>query len=117
MSEPMPGAAEIARRVAAREISAEAVTRAHLDRIAARDPSLDAFLAVTADRALAQARRVDAAIAGGGAAGPLAGVPVAVKDLLDIEGTVTTCGSRLLEGYRPPFTATAVQRLEAAAPS
>ena len=114
MSEPMPGAAEIARRVAAREISAEAVTRAHLDRIAARDASLDAFLTVTADRALAQARRVDAAIAGGGAAGPLAGVPVAVKDLLDIEGTVTTCGSRMLEGYRPPFTATAVQRLEAA---
>ena len=114
MSEPMPGAAEIARRVAAREISAEAVTRAHLDRIAARDASLDAFLTVTADRALAQARRVDATIAGGGAAGPLAGVPVAVKDLLDIEGTVTTCGSRMLEGYRPPFTATAVQRLEAA---
>ncbi|HZM53291.1 MAG TPA: Asp-tRNA(Asn)/Glu-tRNA(Gln) amidotransferase subunit GatA, partial [Vicinamibacteria bacterium] len=114
MSEPIPGAAEIARRVAARETSAEAVARAHLDRISARDPSLDAFLAVTADRALAQARRVDAAIAGGGAAGPLAGVPVAVKDLLDIEGTVTTCGSRLLEGYRPPFTATAVQRLEAA---
>jgi len=114
MSAPIPGAAEIARRVAARDTSAEAVTRAHLDRIAARDPSLDAFLAVTADRALAQARRVDAAIAGGGAAGPLAGVPVAVKDLLDIEGTVTTCGSRMLEGYRPPFTATAVQRLEAA---
>jgi len=114
MSEPIPGAAEIARRVAARETSAEAVARAHLDRISARDPSLDAFLAVTADRALAQARRVDATIAGGGAAGPLAGVPVAVKDLLDIEGTVTTCGSRLLEGYRPPFTATAVQRLEAA---
>ena len=114
MSEPMPGAAEIARRVAARETSAEAVTRAHLDRIAARDASLDAFLTVTADRALAQARRVDATIAGGGAAGPLAGVPVAVKDLLDIEGTVTTCGSRMLEGYRPPFTATAVQRLEAA---
>jgi aspartyl-tRNA(Asn)/glutamyl-tRNA(Gln) amidotransferase subunit A len=114
MSDARPGAAEIARRVAARETSAEAVTREHLDRIAQRDAGLDAFLAVTADRALAQARRVDAALAAGGQAGPLAGVPVAVKDLLDIEGTVTTCGSRILEGYRPPFTATAVARLEAA---
>ncbi|HEY8148345.1 MAG TPA: Asp-tRNA(Asn)/Glu-tRNA(Gln) amidotransferase subunit GatA, partial [Vicinamibacteria bacterium] len=75
---------------------------------------LEAFLTVTADRALAQAKRVDAAIAGGAAPGLLAGVPVAVKDLLDIEGVVTTCGSRILAGYRPPFTATAVARLEAA---
>jgi aspartyl-tRNA(Asn)/glutamyl-tRNA(Gln) amidotransferase subunit A len=114
MSDARPGAAEIARRVAARETSAEAVTREHLDRIAQRDAGLEAFLTVTADRALAQAKRVDAAIAGGAAPGPLAGVPVAVKDLLDIEGVVTTCGSRILEGYRPPFTATAVARLEAA---
>jgi aspartyl-tRNA(Asn)/glutamyl-tRNA(Gln) amidotransferase subunit A len=114
MSDARPGAAEIARRVAARETSAEAVTREHLDRIAERDAGLEAFLTVTADRALAQAKRVDAAIAGGAAPGPLAGVPVAVKDLLDIEGVVTTCGSRMLEGYRPPFTATAVARLEAA---
>jgi aspartyl-tRNA(Asn)/glutamyl-tRNA(Gln) amidotransferase subunit A len=114
MSDARPGAAEIARRVAARETSAEAVTREHLDRIAQRDAGLEAFLTVTADRALAQAKRVDAAIAGGAAPGPLAGVPVAVKDVLDIEGVVTTCGSRILEGYRPPFTATAVARLEAA---
>jgi aspartyl-tRNA(Asn)/glutamyl-tRNA(Gln) amidotransferase subunit A len=114
MSDTRPTAAEIARRVADRETSAEAVTREHLDRIARRDAGLDAFLTVTADRALAQAKRVDAALAAGGAAGPLAGVPVAVKDLLDIEGIATTCGSRILEGYRPPFTATAVTRLEAA---
>jgi aspartyl-tRNA(Asn)/glutamyl-tRNA(Gln) amidotransferase subunit A len=114
MSDARPGAAEIARRVAARETSAEAVTREHLDRIAERDAGLEAFLTVTADRALVQAKRVDAAIAGGAAPGLLAGVPVAVKDLLDIEGVATTCGSRILEGYRPPFTATAVARLEAA---
>jgi len=114
MSEARPGAAEIARRVAARETSAEAVTREHLDRIAQRDAGLEAFLTVSADRALAQAKRVDAALAGGAAPGPLAGVPVAVKDLLHIEGVATTCGSRILEGYRPPFTATAVARLEAA---
>ena len=114
MSGARPGAAEIARRVAGRETSAEAVTREHLDGIGRRDPGLDAFLSVMADRALGQARRLDAALAAGAAAGPLAGVPVAVKDLLDIEGVPTTCGSRILEGYRPPFTATAVARLEAA---
>jgi aspartyl-tRNA(Asn)/glutamyl-tRNA(Gln) amidotransferase subunit A len=57
---------------------------------------------------------VDAAIAAGRPGGPLAGVPVAIKDLIDIEGVPTTCGSRILEGYRPPFTATVVERLEAA---
>ena len=95
-------AVEIARRVAGREISAEALTREHLDAIAARDKGLDAFLAVTADRALAQARRLDAALAGGAPAGPLAGVPVAVKDLLDIEGVPTTCGSRILGAIARP---------------
>ena len=114
MSDRPPGAVEIARRVAAGETSAEAVTREHLDLISRRDAGLDAFLAVTADRALAQARRVDAEIAAGGRPGPLAGVPVAIKDLLDLEGVPTTCGSRILEGYRPPFTATAVARLEQA---
>jgi aspartyl-tRNA(Asn)/glutamyl-tRNA(Gln) amidotransferase subunit A len=114
MSGPPATAVEIARRVSRRETSAEAVTREHLDAIAARDKGLDAFLAVTADRALDQARRLDAALAAGAPPGPLAGVPVAVKDLLDIEGVPTTCGSRILDGYRPPFTATAVARLEAA---
>ena len=114
MSATPAGVAEIARRVARRETSAEAVTRQHLDLISGRDAGLGAFLSVTADRALERARRLDAALAAGAAAGPLAGVPVAVKDLLDVEGVATTCGSRILEGYRPPFTATAVARLEAA---
>jgi aspartyl-tRNA(Asn)/glutamyl-tRNA(Gln) amidotransferase subunit A len=114
MSEAPIGAAEIARRVAGREASAEEVTREHLGRISRGDAALGAFLTVTADRALAQARALDAALAGGAPAGPLAGVPVAVKDVLDVEGVPTTCASRILEGYRPPFTATAVTRLEAA---
>jgi len=107
-------AAEIRRRVAAREQSAEAVTRAHLDRIAAVDGKVDAFLLVLADRALERARRLDEALDRGEKAPPLAGVPIAVKDVLDVEGLPTTCGSRILEGYRPPFTATALARLEAA---
>jgi aspartyl-tRNA(Asn)/glutamyl-tRNA(Gln) amidotransferase subunit A len=107
-------AAEIRRRVAARETTAEAVTRAHLDRIAAVDGKVDAFLLVLKDRALERAQQLDAALRRGEQAPPLAGVPVAIKDVLDIEGLPTTCGSRILEGYRPPFTATAVKRLEAA---
>jgi aspartyl-tRNA(Asn)/glutamyl-tRNA(Gln) amidotransferase subunit A len=107
-------ATEIAARVKARDLSAEEVTRAHLDRIEALDGKVNAFLAVFADRALSRARDVDADVTAGRPLGALAGVPVAVKDVLDMEGLPTTCGSRILEGYRPPFTATAVQRLEAA---
>jgi aspartyl-tRNA(Asn)/glutamyl-tRNA(Gln) amidotransferase subunit A len=109
-----PSAADIARRVRTREVSAVEVAREHLDRIARLEPKIDAFLHVTAERALERARAVDAATAAGQPVGPLAGVPVAIKDLLDVEGVPTTCGSRILEGYRPPFTATVVERLEAA---
>src|SRR5688572_25597625 len=107
-------AAEIARRVKAREVSAEEVAREHCRRIEERDPALGAFLLVSAERALAAARKVDAVVARGEDPGPLAGVPVAVKDVLAVAGLPTTCGSRILEGYRPPFTATCVERLEAA---
>jgi aspartyl-tRNA(Asn)/glutamyl-tRNA(Gln) amidotransferase subunit A len=104
------GAAEIARRVAQRDVSAEEVTRAHLDRLRDVEPSLDAFLHVDEEAALRRARRVDGLLSNVDP-GPLAGVPVAVKDLLHVGGMPTTCGSRILEGYRPPFTATAVERL------
>jgi aspartyl-tRNA(Asn)/glutamyl-tRNA(Gln) amidotransferase subunit A len=107
-------ATEVARRVAAREVSAEEVARAALDRVVERDPALGAFLHVTAERALESARRVDRGLGAGQVVPPLAGVPLAVKDVLDIEGVPTTCGSRILEGYRPPFTSTAVDRLERA---
>ena len=113
-ADPRPTAAGIARRVRSGEVSAAEVAREHLDRIARLEPKVDAFLHVTAERAMEKARTVDAAIAAGTPLGPLAGVPVAIKDLLDIEGVPTTCGSRVLEGYRPPFTATVVERLEAA---
>jgi len=107
-------AVELRRKVAGREVSAEEVTRAHLDRLRAVEPRIDAYLLVLEERALERARALDRSLAAGQPAPALAGVPVAVKDVLDIEGLPTTCGSRILEGYRPPFTATAVQRLEAA---
>jgi aspartyl-tRNA(Asn)/glutamyl-tRNA(Gln) amidotransferase subunit A len=106
-------AAEIRRQVAARSVSAEEVTRDHLDRMATVEPHIEALLGVLADRALDRARRLDKSLAAGEPVPALAGVPVVLKDILDLEGVATTCGSRMLEGYRPPFTATAVARLEA----
>jgi aspartyl-tRNA(Asn)/glutamyl-tRNA(Gln) amidotransferase subunit A len=108
------GAAEIRRLVAGREVSCEEVARHHLDRVAAIDPSLGAFLTVAAERALGRARALDEALARGEPVPPLAGVPLAVKDVLHVSGLPTTCGSRMLEGYRPPFSAAAVERLERA---
>ncbi|MFC5061409.1 Asp-tRNA(Asn)/Glu-tRNA(Gln) amidotransferase subunit GatA [Actinomycetospora atypica] len=107
-------AAEIARRVQAREISSVEVTRAHLDRIAAVEPALNAFLHVDAEGALAAAEAVDAEIAAGTVRSPLAGVPVAIKDNIATADMPTTCASRILEGWRPPYDATVVARLRAA---
>jgi aspartyl-tRNA(Asn)/glutamyl-tRNA(Gln) amidotransferase subunit A len=107
-------AAATRERVARRDVSAEDVVRAHLDRIHAVDAALGAFLAVAPERALERARSLDAALAGGAPAPALAGVPIAVKDIVHVSGLPTTCGSRILDGYRPPFEATVVTRLEAA---
>ncbi|MEU4771945.1 Asp-tRNA(Asn)/Glu-tRNA(Gln) amidotransferase subunit GatA [Micromonospora sp. NPDC023644] len=107
-------ATEIAGLVASGETSAVEVTRAHLDRIAAVEDRVNAFLHVDAEGALAAAGEVDARRAAGEELGPLAGVPVAVKDVLTTKGVPTTVGSRILEGWRPPYDSTIVQRLRAA---
>ncbi|GAC1327677.1 MAG: Asp-tRNA(Asn)/Glu-tRNA(Gln) amidotransferase subunit GatA [Mycobacteriales bacterium] len=107
-------ATSLAASMAAGDVSAVEVTQAHLDRIAAVEPSVHAFLHVSTDRALAAARRVDEARATGEQLGPLAGVPLALKDVMTQRGVPTTCGSRILEGWRPPYDATVVTRLEAA---
>src|SRR5271154_2794740 len=100
--------------LAARKVSARELTREFYARIAARNPELNAFLALSPERAYAKADEIDAAIADGELLPPLAGVPVAIKDVLSTRGTTTTCGSKILEHYVPPFDATAVERLEAA---
>ncbi|MGC4815559.1 Asp-tRNA(Asn)/Glu-tRNA(Gln) amidotransferase subunit GatA [Micromonospora sp. DT228] len=104
-------ATEIATLVAGGETSAVEVTQAHLDRIAAVDDRVHAFLHVDSEGALAAARAVDERRAAGEELGPLAGVPVAVKDVLATRGVPTTVGSKILEGWRPPYDATIVQRL------
>ena len=103
-------AVELAAAIAARDVTAVEVTQAHLDRIGAVDEQLHAFLHVDAEGALAQAAKVDA----GELSGPLAGVPLALKDVIVQEGIPTTVGSRILEGWRPPYDATIVTRLKAA---
>ncbi|GAA4575770.1 Asp-tRNA(Asn)/Glu-tRNA(Gln) amidotransferase subunit GatA [Micromonospora coerulea] len=104
-------ATEIAGLVAKGETSAVEVTQAHLDRIAAVDDRVHAFLHVDTEGALAAARRVDERRVAGEELGPLAGVPVAVKDVLTTKGVPTTVGSKILEGWRPPYDSTIVQRL------
>jgi aspartyl-tRNA(Asn)/glutamyl-tRNA(Gln) amidotransferase subunit A len=100
-------AVETASRIAAHDVTAVDVAQAHLDRIAAVDDKLNAFLHIDHDGALEQAKRVDA----GEVEGPLAGVPLALKDVIVTRGVPTTAGSKILEGWIPPYDATIVERL------
>jgi aspartyl-tRNA(Asn)/glutamyl-tRNA(Gln) amidotransferase subunit A len=121
-------ALEIAQKVKTRQLSAEEVLDAHLNHIAAvdgipgaldGDPSaqpdkVHAFITLTAERARAQAQAVDAKLAAGEDPGPLAGVPVTVKDIFCVEDTPSTAASKILANFNAPYTATAVQRMESA---
>jgi len=116
VSEPLHylPAGELARRVRARELSARELVRATLDRIAAADRRLGAFLHVDAEGAERRAAEIDEAVARRADPGPLAGVPIALKDMIATRGQPTTAGSRMLAGWIPPYDATVVQRLRAA---
>ena len=107
-------AAEMAAALSKKEITSVELTKAHLDRISAVDGKLNAFLHVDNQGALAQASAVDAKRAKGESLSPLAGVPIAVKDILAQKGIPTTAGSKILEGWRPPYDSTVVAKLKAA---
>jgi aspartyl-tRNA(Asn)/glutamyl-tRNA(Gln) amidotransferase subunit A len=107
-------AARLADAVSKGELTAEAVAAAHLARVDALEPTVKAFLTVTKEGALAQARAVDAKRKAGKPLGALAGVPVALKDNLQLTGVETTCASKILKGHIAAYDATAVARLKAA---
>jgi aspartyl-tRNA(Asn)/glutamyl-tRNA(Gln) amidotransferase subunit A len=100
--------------LAAKKVSARELAGEFYKRIEARNAELNAFLTLSPERAYAQAERVDAMAAAGKALPPLAGVPMAIKDVISTRGIRTTCGSKILEKYVPPYDATAVERLEKA---
>ena len=110
----MTTALTLAAQVRSGQRSAREVVEEALTAVAAGDTELNAFLTVLGDEARAQADAVDAAVAAGRDPGPLAGVPVALKDNLCLRGSPTTCGSKILEGWRPPYDATVVGSLRRA---
>ena len=105
-------AAEMAAKLVAGEVTSVALTQAHLDRIASVDADVHAFLYVDTEGALAQAAAIDAKRAKGEKLSPLAGVPLALKDVMAQKGIPTTCGSKILEGWRPPYDSTVVANLK-----
>ncbi len=105
-------ASQLASLIREGEVSRSEIVEAFLERIATVDGSVSAFLAVTADSARRQAHLLDRAAEGG--ASPAGGVPFALKDNMCTKGIPTTCASRILEGYRPPYSATVATRLEGA---
>ncbi len=107
-------AAQIAAAIAGGEVSAVEVTQAHLDRIDAVEPDVRAFLHVAPELALAAAGEVDRKRKADEPLGPLAGVPLALKDVMTTMDMPTTCGSKILEGWRPPYDATVTHRLRRA---
>ncbi len=104
-------AAETASRLQAREVSAREVAEAALDRIKETEPKLGSFLALDEEWTLSQADKAQTLL-DTGCASPLTGVPIAIKDNICTKGVATTCASRILEGFVPPYSATVVQKLE-----
>ncbi|MBW4678997.1 MAG: Asp-tRNA(Asn)/Glu-tRNA(Gln) amidotransferase subunit GatA [Microcoleus vaginatus WJT46-NPBG5] len=102
---------ELHKQLVRKERSAVEITKEALDRITQLEPKLHSFLCVTADKALEQARQVDAKIAAGEQIGLLAGIPIAIKDNMCTQGIPTTCGSRILENFVPPYESTVTQKL------
>ncbi len=104
-------AADMLRR---HEISSVELTQAHLDRIREVEPKVRAFTLVTDDIALQQAEEADRRFQSGATVSPLTGIPLAIKDVICTKGVTTTCGSRMLENFKPPYDATVMERLNAA---
>jgi aspartyl-tRNA(Asn)/glutamyl-tRNA(Gln) amidotransferase subunit A len=106
--------AELRADIASGKVKATDLAGSYYERIEQVNPRLNVYLSLTKERALEQAAKVDTAAAKGDPLGPLAGIPVGIKDVLVMRGGTATAGSRILKGYHPPYDATAVSRLESA---
>ncbi len=100
--------------MASGEVTATALAELHYGRIASEDGKINSFLALSRERAMAQAAKIDGMAAKGEPLPALAGIPVGIKDVLVMEGSPATAGSLILKGYRPPYDATVITKLEAA---
>ena len=107
-------ATEIAEKVSSGEVSARSVVEHHIETINKIESDVNAFNLVTAEQALIDADEIDSKIASGETLGPLAGVPISIKDNLCTRGVETTCSSKILEGWKPPYNATVIEKLKEA---
>src|ERR1700748_112562 len=114
MSGAIPTMAEAARAIAAKQLSPLELTRACLDRVHKLDGELHAFVHLTEERALAEARAAEAAIVANGAKGPLHGIPIGLKDIVDTKGVPTTCQSKFLQDNIPDVDAACAEKLATA---
>src|SRR5436190_20265328 len=114
MPAAIPTIADAAKQIAARQLSPVQLTRACLDRVRALDDRLHAFVHLTEERALAEARAAERAIMAGAAKGPLHGIPIGLKDIVDTKGIPTTCGSKILQDNIPDRDAACAEKLAAA---
>jgi aspartyl-tRNA(Asn)/glutamyl-tRNA(Gln) amidotransferase subunit A len=114
MSTAIPTIAQAARQIAAKQLSPVELTRACLERVRALDNRLHAFIRLTEERSLAEARAAEAAIMASGPTGPLHGIPIGLKDIVDTKGIPTTCQSKLLQDNIPDSDATCAEKLAAA---
>src|SRR6476646_12203738 len=114
MSLTSRSAADLLRELESRKVSSVELTRAYLDQIEKHDAKIKAFLLVDPDAALARAKEIDDRRAAGKSVGKLGGLPVAIKDVICTKGQKTTCGSKMLENFVPPYDATVVRRLKEA---
>src|SRR5512142_2992510 len=103
-----------ARKIRAKEIASRELTRALLERIEAQNPKINAYVTVLPEQAMEQAAACDEALAAGAPAGPLHGVPVGLKDIFCTRGVRTTCGSRILRDFIPPYDACVTEKVLAA---
>jgi aspartyl-tRNA(Asn)/glutamyl-tRNA(Gln) amidotransferase subunit A len=102
---------ELHAKLAKKDVSAEEITRSFLTRISKVEDKISAFMSINVNEAVSRAKQIDDQIANGADIGPLTGIPVAIKDNLCTKGRITTCSSKILEGYLPPYNATVVENI------